>query len=220
MALTAIQAQGIGDPQFVGFRGQSFQIHGIDGQVYNIVSDAQLQMNSKFIFLSEGKCPDQSIMKSLFSKQCWTHPGSYLADLSIQTSDGNKLFIQSGPNTIGFTQVTINDKLMTVGSSHPSSSLNVTMLSSHSVTARVGLFSFVIENSDYFVNIAQAVIHDWDLMITQIQSHGILGQTWRKNPLHPGVEVKALEGSVDDYAVYENSAWGTDFVYNKFALTK
>ena len=34
----------VGDPQFIGLRGQSYQIHGVDGEIYNIVSDADLQI--------------------------------------------------------------------------------------------------------------------------------------------------------------------------------
>ena len=45
-----------GDPQFVGLRGQSFQVHGVDGAVYNIISDASMQLNSRFTFL-EGPRP-------------------------------------------------------------------------------------------------------------------------------------------------------------------
>lgn len=31
----------VGDPQFTGLRGQQFQIHGVAGEVYNIISSAQ-----------------------------------------------------------------------------------------------------------------------------------------------------------------------------------
>ena len=33
----------VGDPQFVGLLGQSFQVHGIDGQVYNLISRSSRQ---------------------------------------------------------------------------------------------------------------------------------------------------------------------------------
>ena len=47
--------QVVGDPQFVGLRGQNYQIHGVAGEIYSIVSDADLQYNSRFVFLSEGE---------------------------------------------------------------------------------------------------------------------------------------------------------------------
>ena len=47
--------QVVGDPQFVGLRGQNYQVHGVAGEIYSIVSDADLQYNSRFVFLSEGQ---------------------------------------------------------------------------------------------------------------------------------------------------------------------
>ena len=44
-----------GDPQFVGLRGQNYQVHGVSGDIYNIVSDADLQYNSRFVFLNSGE---------------------------------------------------------------------------------------------------------------------------------------------------------------------
>lgn len=37
----------LGDPQFVGLRGQSFQVHGIDGTVYSLVSSATTAINAQ-----------------------------------------------------------------------------------------------------------------------------------------------------------------------------
>jgi len=47
-----------GDPEFVGLRGQRYQVHGIDGAVYNLISDSLSQVNSRFIYINEkGDCP-------------------------------------------------------------------------------------------------------------------------------------------------------------------
>ena len=40
-----------GDPQFVGLRGQSFQVHGIDGAVYALISEEHTAVNARFVFL-------------------------------------------------------------------------------------------------------------------------------------------------------------------------
>ena len=40
-----------GDPSFCGLRGQLFQVHGLDGGVYNLISDAAFNLNSRFTFL-------------------------------------------------------------------------------------------------------------------------------------------------------------------------
>ena len=72
----------IGDPQFVGLRGQRYQVHGISGEVLNIVSDRDLQYNSRFLFLDKGECP---IVDGTRQKGCFSHPGSYLGELGIKT---------------------------------------------------------------------------------------------------------------------------------------
>ena len=46
-----------GDPQFVGLRGQHFQVHGISGEVYSILSTPQLQVNAPFCVSVYGSMP-------------------------------------------------------------------------------------------------------------------------------------------------------------------
>jgi len=43
------QAQISGDPHFVGFRNQRYDFHGFAGDIYNIVTDTGLHMNSHFV---------------------------------------------------------------------------------------------------------------------------------------------------------------------------
>ena len=47
----SVTASGVvGDPQFTGLRGQSYQVHGIDGAVYNLITSPQLHVNARFVF--------------------------------------------------------------------------------------------------------------------------------------------------------------------------
>jgi len=69
-----------GDPSFVGLLGQKYQVHGMDGAVYNLISDIHLQVNSRFVFLSSGRCP---IIDGLPAANCYSHPGSYLGSICI-----------------------------------------------------------------------------------------------------------------------------------------
>jgi len=180
-------------------------------------------MNSRVVFLSSGQCPPENIKKTLKSKQCWTHPGSYLSDLGIQTKDGTRLYIQSGDKDMGFSSISFNEKsvdMNSIDSSSPiilsSESLNVTVLSSYTLVLNTEHYEFTIENSDGFINLSEAVILDWSRMVNEIQSHGILGQTWRDTAKEKAKELKELEGYVDEYAIYENNVWGYGFAYNKF----
>jgi len=81
------------DPQFMGFLGQSYQIHGVSGNVYNILSTPRLQYNALFTYLSEGRCRKGTA--------CYSHPGNYFGSVgvSIRSDDGsiNRIEVISGP---------------------------------------------------------------------------------------------------------------------------
>lgn len=71
----------VGDPILTGFLGQKFQVHGIDRQVYDLVSAADLQLNAQFVFLGQGESVCTSEIKN--RTQCWTHAGSYIGDVGV-----------------------------------------------------------------------------------------------------------------------------------------
>ena len=55
--LPAAAGTVLGDPQFRGFLGQSYQVHGMSGGVYSVISAPSLQLNARFVFLAAGGCP-------------------------------------------------------------------------------------------------------------------------------------------------------------------
>ncbi len=55
--------------QFVGFHGQSYQVHGYPGSWFNIIDAPLVQMNAKFAYLASGTC-------NYNNTACWTHPGT------------------------------------------------------------------------------------------------------------------------------------------------
>lgn len=125
-----------GDPEFVGFRGQSYQIHGKDGFIYNVISDPFVEMNTRLKFLTQGKCPAAAIQshssvihhrgahqkqitnnlvaltaeeqREISSILCFSHPGSYFSSLSIQTVTGDCIYIEAGPAETSFKTVLIS----------------------------------------------------------------------------------------------------------------
>ena len=103
-SVTVATASGVGDPSFVGFAGQQYQVHGIDGGVYSIIYDPLIRLNSRFAFLTAGKCPSAS------SSNCWSHPGSYMSNLALATHHGHRLLIESGAADIGFESVVVNEE--------------------------------------------------------------------------------------------------------------
>lgn len=94
-------------PDFAGLLGQQYQVHGVAGEVYNVISDRTMQMNSRFVFLDQGDCP---ILNGRRANACWSHPGSYLGEIGIKTCGGDRLHIASGSAQHGFNSVTLNGR--------------------------------------------------------------------------------------------------------------
>lgn len=202
----------VGDPQFVGLRGQSFQVHGIDGAVYNIISEARTQVNSRFVFLNEGECP---IVNGAAESNCWSHPGSYLGEMSFQQIvDGklHKVLVVAGPAKNGFSAVTLDGKDLAVGDEFTYGSFSIKMVTVRHITLTTENFSFELSNSDNFIN--QAVANR--VALSKLTSHGLLGQTHQAK-VYP-TSARYIQGEVDDYVIADNDIFGTDFAYNKFSL--
>ena len=198
----------VGDPQFVGLRGQSYQVHGIDGAVYNIISEKELQVNSRFVFLNEGACPAES------TTNCWSHPGSYLGEISYQAIVDGKLhaaLVQAGPAKKGFAGVQVDGKSVAVGDKVEFGSFSLERTSAYEVIVNTEHFSFVLSNSDNFVNQAiRALVPLSELSST----HGLLGQTHSSKTYASAI--KHIAGDVDDYVIADSDIFGTDFSYNQF----
>jgi hypothetical protein len=198
----------VGDPAFVGLRGQQYQVHGVAGEVYNIVSDSQMQYNSRFVFLNQGDCP---VVGGKKQKGCFAHPGSYLGEIGIKTSAGDKILLSSGPAADGFLTVSVNDKPLELGELvYLSDSLgSVARNHTHLSAVQVGRWQFDFENSDRFINQRVRVENP-----NSLRSHGLLGQTWRKQTYKS--TVKHVQGQVDDYVIRGSDLFGDDFVFNAF----
>ena len=198
----------VGDPQFVGLRGQRYQVHGIDGAVYSLIRDRGLLLNARFAFLSGGHCPADVGGRAI---SCWSHAGSYLGELGLRTSQGSTLTVISGSAARGFNEVAVDGQALSVGDRVQRMGLSVELLSSHALRFSAGNWEVEVDNSDRFVNLASVRVLQW----SEVQhSHGLLGQTWRTAEERGevrGQEVREVEGVVDDYAEHSNQLLGTQF---------
>ena len=214
----------IGDPQFTGLRGQRFQVHGVSGTVYNLITDRTLQVNARFDFLASGGGPRADIIAT----QPWTHPGTYMGAMSFQVRSGangshvHVVVVEAGGPEEGFASVSINDQQV----SHPymrqpagdteeeTEQLTVRFAHSHVLELQTGQFHFRLVNSDRFINHEVAP----RVPLHELQCHGLLGQT-RLNERHPSA-LRYIAGRVDDYAVGAEgdgtALLGSGFVYNLF----
>ena len=202
----------VGDPQFVGLRGQSYQVHGIDGAVYNIISDDNLQVNSRFVFLTEGQCP---MINGKLDTNCWSHPGSYLGEMSFQVIVDGKLhaaLIQSGSATSGFAGIQLDGKPLRVGDKKSYGDFSIEVQDAYNVRINTESFEFSLHNSDLFIN--QAIRSKAPL--AELTAHGLLGQTHSTKTY--ANSLKFVQGKVDDYVIESDDIFGTDFMYNRFNL--
>ena len=236
----------LGDPQFYGFLGQSYQVHGIDGAVYSLISDASVQINGRFAFLGQkGQCVTQQSIRRMNNRthssadfdrraaapiQCWSHPGSYIGELSVRTAEGVRLVVVPGTATAGFERIEVTVDADEVGSEDELSAsieldhagprvwrdLTVTRLSSHHVLLQVSVFVLQLSSSDGFLNLDRVEVTDWHRLRTDSRSHGLLGQTWQNPPKATQGSVKGIEGKVDDYVQHGSDMFGTDNYYNRF----
>ena len=200
-----------GDPQFVGLRGQSFQVHGIDGAVYNLITEFNTQVNSRFVFLTGGVCP--TINGVVNTVACWSHPGSYMGDMSFQVVVDGKLhaaLVTAGDAKKGFSAVQVDGKTLMAGESVSFGGFALHYNNSHSVYITLDNYHVDLTNSDMFLNLALTAT----VPLSQLQSHGLIGQTWSTR--RHASSLKVIEGEVDDYVVAEGDVFGTSFVYNRF----
>ena len=213
-------SHALGDPQFAGLRGQEYQVHGVDGGIYNLISDPYMQLNSKFVFLTGPRPCPMIPTTGRKSVACFHHPGSYLGNLALLTNAHDRLLIESGPAERGLYTVEVNGERLIMGDNVTLSFSNgrvgyIHYVSTHEVALTIGLFEIEIENSDSFLNLRSALVRagNWQELVDE-KAHGLLGQTWQ---VRKGKS--AIEGKVDDYMLMSEDLYGSDFMYNRFGVT-
>ena len=217
------QSLMVGDPLIVGLMGQTFQVHGIDGAVYNLISAPTFNLNSEFVFLTGPRmCP---IIPSTGhrAEACWSHPGSYLANVGLVTHS-RRVLIESGNARTGFARVVVDGALLGIGDTLTHSdgrvNMSVSYLSTHECAVTIGVFHVLLENVDRFVNlrtieVSSPVSVSYSTLARQ-NVHGLIGQTWRPLPTAVG-KLKFIEGnSTDEYLLASRDVFGRDFEYNRF----
>jgi len=199
--------QVIGDPQFTGLRGQQYQVHGVANQIYAIISDPALQLNARFVFLDSGSCPIVNGIRR--TNGCFSHPGSYLGEIGLLLSNGDRIRFLAGSGRTGYDAIEYNGRLLSVGDRMElTNGGGFTYLDTHTFTLSYDRYTFTFENSDMFLN-QQVRVNDF----TNIQAHGLLGQTHTKKPIYNAKRLP-IEGEIEEYVL--NDLFGSDFNYNQF----
>ena len=143
-----VSATVLGDPQFRGFKGQEYQVHGIPNMIYNLVVAEDLLVNSRFALIKEGQSMKWHTMKvarishekqrlrliaqgstmnvsnatPLPQTKAWTHTGTYLSEIALRIADvqsgGSSVFIRAGGYAYGIQEATVNGQAMKLGEEH------------------------------------------------------------------------------------------------------
>ena len=209
-----VASQSLGDPHFVGLRGQSYQLHGlVDGAVYNLITEQHTQVNARFTFLTDGDCP---FLNGQPDSNCFSHPGFYMNELSFQTVSvsGGELYsvvIVAGTAQHGFAVVEVNGKVLKMSDTVEfSDDFQVQFIGHHRVYITMPNFRFTLSNSDLYINQA---IHT-TTPLSKLKSHGLIGQT-HSNTTYT-TELLSIEGDVNDYMILDGNLFGSEFAYNQF----
>ena len=175
----------LGDPSFTGFHGgKSFQVHGVPGAVFNVLTAPELQLNSLFTFIDHGEAMTSSEMGRarllsfgrLPATQPWSHPGTYLNQLGLKLG-AIELHIGAGAYGAGVAYVTLvseDNKQLAVGDSVSWCDSTLTWLDASHVQVQTPLLTFTIVNADRFFNLESARLLSSDA--TSLLD-GLLGQS-------------------------------------------
>ena len=104
---SSTSAAAFSDPRFRGFWGQSFYVGGAVGGVYNLLSDAEVQVNAEFVYLRSISCPQ---VDGRDATNCFQEEGTYFGSISISVQGGHWLRIVGGGMADGFASVQLNDQ--------------------------------------------------------------------------------------------------------------
>jgi len=139
-----------------------------------------------------------------------------LGNLAVATAAGERIYIESGASTTGFSAVTIDGKALVIDEIVSFSKGFIVMNSTHEITMKVGPFEIEVENNNEFVNLRSVRVptSEWHLLAENGGIHGLLGQTWQ-NKRYSG-KVKEIQGDVDDYVIDNNDLFSHDFIHSHF----
>jgi len=217
------------DPYFVGFWGQNFTVMGTAGNIYNVISDATVQINSLFIYLDDVQCPT---VRGLEIPNCINHhAGTYFGKIAISSSNGDQVVVTAGSGKHGFNDVTVNGKQLTIGASYgtedrlakhphrrnvsavdhsPRTSIYLKRTNYRSLVVHAGVYEILLQNSDNYLDLTTVDVVCWDCLLKQVQPEGLLGRTWNQN------YVNVSDAEVMKYQESEANLFGCKFENDKF----
>jgi hypothetical protein len=213
-----------GDPQFTGFYGQSYQVHGIPDRIFNIITSETLQLNGRFAYIPKGRITGEidlirsKINETLPQTAAWTHPGTYIDEIGIKF-DFDQIYLLSGSYEHGFEKCEFNGENIEINAEQWVMSSACTKqdfehectafrrVSTHILEVHTKQVDFLIVNSDLFFNIDSARLHQLNQQID-----GLLGQSANSKN-----EIKSSHiESVYKFLINRGNVFSDDFQLNLF----
>ena len=235
LSLSTPTTSVLGDPAFVGFHGQSFQVHGIPSRHFNLLSTPTIQFNALFKMIEDGEAMTAGqmrqtrIMREIQSSSklsaahvlpittAFSHAGTFLGEMGLKLSQVAKVRAVAGAYTKGFELVELNGVPMEVNSIpvKVAEGAYVTFPNPHTIQVDTAMVSFTLINSDGFFNIEQATLNG--AFTDDMQMEGLLGQT--ANPEWKVLNTKEFKTHmVMDYLLASKDIFSDDFVSNLYPL--
>ena len=225
-ALTAAATSVLGDPAFIGFHGQAFQMHGIPMRIFNLLSTPSLQLNALFSALEEGDAMTKAQMErarvlagregvQLPRTVAFAHAGTYLAEIGIRLGRA-RVHAVAGPYLLGMAALSLDGEAVEVSASAIAvdDGVEIVRPDAHTLVVRGAEVSFTMVNSDGFFNVQKAALKAPFSQERRIE--GLLGQTadqaWAVE-LH---SAEFRERQALDFLIASNDLFSSDFAANLF----
>ena len=207
------------DPRFVGFWGQSFFVTGSVGGVYNLLSDAAVQMNAYIVYLQSVSCP---VIDGKAMVGCFDEKGTYFGVLAIQVQGGDYIRITGGPSASGFHSVSVGDvRQLQVGEKYESHrrhqasashvALSVHRSTSHQLLVKAGEYMFTIDSVDLYVDVTEMDTANWDALVNTARPDGLLGRTWNAS-----LQLDDSEQHAEEFRLQGDDILGCSHQHDRF----
>jgi len=229
--------------QMSGFQGQSFSVQAQSGSVYNLISTETFSMNALTTDMTTGgACAEQGLTG------CSSYPGTFITKIGMVIGN-DEVIISSDSIKTGLT-VSINGKpftwqgMTTVVGAASSQNATIELVSESQIVITTPLFRIVINNRDYYLNLAVSLLskqlltsgrsinfalNDGSKYLNNIAAsatpssiamHGLIGQTHR-NVVYPNHNSNILggqsyQGQINDYKINENTLTGVQFAFSQY----
>ena len=227
-ALTSAVTSVLGDPAFVGFHGQTFQVHGIPMRGFNLLTSANLQLNALFSAFEEGDVMTHAQMsaarvsarkagRSLPNTVAFAHAGTYLTEIAICLSQA-RVHAVAGSYLSGMTSVSLDGRPVEVSSSviTISERVQISRPDAHTLVVDSPCVSFSITNADLFFNIEQASLTATAACSQPLELGGLLGQTADPAWTVEQHSTEFREHQLLDFLLASSDLFSSDFAANLF----